>query len=201
MPQVVRKQYYSKGGVWVEAFGGANQSATDALYVNVDGDTMTGPLTVAGDAVAPLEAVAYRQLDGLIVKPAAASLAGPTTPIPLPNMETTSAMLVKSVGDGLDITGGNSIVLTLTGWYMASWICDIGLTIVTGTRAFASINVNGTDAARASYGPDESYQSCSAVFYGQPGHVVTFDGWQSSGVAGTLGGDSRYAIHYLGENF
>jgi Chaperone of endosialidase len=53
MPQVVKKQYVSRNGEWVEvATGGSSdgpvfdQVAADPLYVNVTGDTMTGPLTI-----------------------------------------------------------------------------------------------------------------------------------------------------------
>lgn len=44
--------------------GGLDQATADARYVNIDGDTLTGPLLAAGDPTAPLGVATKQYADG-----------------------------------------------------------------------------------------------------------------------------------------
>jgi microcystin-dependent protein len=54
MPQIVKKQYVSRGGEWVEvSAGGLDQATADTLYAPIDAGVPAGVITVWMEAAAP----------------------------------------------------------------------------------------------------------------------------------------------------
>jgi hypothetical protein len=202
MPEVVKKQFTSKGGEWVEVVAGLDQVTTDALYVSVSGGTMTGPLALSGDAVAPLAAVPQRQLDGYIVKPAAASIGGSAIATPVPHATSVYAGLSQEIGSGL-VIGNGGVILTLPGWYLAHWnIVMTGGTPTSEQRMMADIDVGTLVKGRSSYGFQEDRSSCSALIYAEAGgtEVVKFMAYQTLGITLNIDTRSKFSVHYLGKD-
>jgi hypothetical protein len=81
------------------------EATADVRYVNVTGDTLTGPLTLAADPVAPLQAVPKQYVDSSV-----------GTSFGFRNVIRNGDMSVAQRGDGPH----NTVGYTLDGWYTDS---------------------------------------------------------------------------------
>lgn len=198
MVQVVKKQFVSKGGEWVELPTGVDTAAMDPMYVNVEGDTMTGPLVLSGDATADDGAITRQQLDLYTEKPVSSAwgllahtvvTVGVTSPIPIGVFTS----------EGLT-SGGGGITLNRTGWYIvqANFIFG-GIVVPAGARLLGDIMYDGRVHGRVTFGAAEDRVACTTLIYGTPGGVVLFNTYASVD-GGVMTGDSTFAIHYVGDH-
>jgi hypothetical protein len=197
MPQVVKRQYVSRNSEWVELPSGAGAAVMDPLYVNISGDTMTGPLILAGNAATPLEAVPKQQLD-LYTPIPHASISGNISGAIAQSAAPPFLDLTKTMGEGLELSG-KDVVLSRPGWYAVHCILILhGVGVASGTRAFGNIHRNGVDWARTSYGAAEDHVTVTALVYSAGTDRVGFTMYQNIGPDGFCHASSSYSIHHLG---
>lgn len=89
--------------------GDLSQEVADTLYVQVGGDTMTGPLTLPGNAVTALQAVPKQMLDLYL------PLAGGTLSGYLTLAATPSVAMHAATKEYVDSAGGAKRVVTVIG--------------------------------------------------------------------------------------
>jgi len=161
----VRRKTAGVWGAWEQQAG--SSADTDARYVNVTGDTMTGPLVLPGDAANPLEAVPKQQLDATATALDAAKVAkaGDTMTGDLIVTKATPQIVLNKTA------GANHLVGQTGG--VARWIMQMGNSDLEGSSNNGSnfvlssfndggglighpITVNRASGALAAYGSIDS---------------------------------------------
>jgi hypothetical protein len=84
-----------------------NRTTVDAWYVDVGGDTMTGPLTLSGDPTQPLQAATKQYADNLAQGLDAKQSARVATTSTIPNFNTAA----PNVMDGVSLVQGDRILV------------------------------------------------------------------------------------------